>query len=145
MGRAQKILTIDPFLPPPLPAATARACKRFLPPPPPNDAFIIKLYSHPPLCVLLACLLLAPLAVEETITFNVQVEVIPGVITSMENTTRQLKRVFVQLADTQKKKVEWVGGGKAKQRKEKKKTVPSCSCGVLDWAKCRRSYIATVR
>ena len=37
---------------------------------------------------------------------NVQVEVIQSVITSLENTTRQLKRVFVQLADTQKKKVE---------------------------------------
>ena len=29
---------------------------------------------------------------------------IQSVITSLENTTRQLKRVFVQLADTQKKK-----------------------------------------
>ena len=73
------------------------------PPPPPNDAFIIKPYSHPPLSALLACLLLAPLAVEETITYvNIQVEVIQSVITSLENITRQLKRVFVQLADTQK-------------------------------------------
>ena len=74
------------------------------PPNPPNDAFIIKPYFHPPLSALLACLLLAPLAVEETITYvNVQVEVIQSLITSPENTTRQLKRVFVQLADTQKK------------------------------------------
>ena len=79
----------------------------FDPPPPPNDAFIIKPYSHPPLSALLACLglLLAPLAVEETITYvNVQVEVIQSVITSLENNPGQLKRVFVQLADTQKKK-----------------------------------------
>ena len=61
-------------------------------------------YSHPPLSALLACLLLAPLAVEETIMYvNVQVEKIQSVITSLENTTRQLKRVFVQRADTQKK------------------------------------------
>ena len=76
------------------------------PPPPlhPNDAFIIRPYSHPPLSALLACFLLPPLAVEETITYvNVQVEGIQSVITSLENTTRQLKRVFVQLADTQKK------------------------------------------
>ena len=92
----------DNFLPTPLPA---RTCKRFWALAPlPNDAFIIKPYSHPPLSALLACLLLVPLAVEETITYvNVQVEVIQSVITSLENTTRQLKRVFVQLADTQKK------------------------------------------
>ena len=41
----------------------------FDPPPPPNDAFVTKPYSHPPLSALLACLLLAPLAVEETITY----------------------------------------------------------------------------
>ena len=62
-----------------------------------------KPYSHPPLSALLACFLLAPLAVEETVTYvNVQVEVIQSVITSLENTTRQLKRVFVQLANTKK-------------------------------------------
>ena len=59
------------FLDPP-----ARTCKRFCcPPPPPHDAFIIKPYSHPPLSALLACLLLAPLAVQETIMYvNVQLK-----------------------------------------------------------------------
>ena len=92
------------FCPPPPPQL--EHVNVFDPPPPPNDAFIIRPYSHPPLSALLACFLLAPLAVEETITHvNVQVEVIQSVITSLENTTRQLKRVFVQLADS-KKKVE---------------------------------------
>ena len=75
-------------------------------PPSHNDAFIIKPYSHPPLSALLVCLLIAPQAVKGTIScVNVQVEVIQSAITSLEKNTRQLKRVFVQLADT-KKKVE---------------------------------------
>ena len=90
------------FCPPPPPQL--KHVNIFDSPPPPNDAFVINPYSHPPLSALLACLLLAPLAVEETITYvNVLVKVIQSVITSLENTTRQLKRVFVQLADTQKK------------------------------------------
>ena len=90
------------FCPPPPPQL--EHVNVFDPPPPPNDAFIIRPYSHLPLSALLACFLLAPLAVEETITYvNVQVDVIQSVITSLENTTRQLKRVFVQLANAKKK------------------------------------------
>ena len=89
----------------------------FVAPPPPPQIAHVNVFDPPPvmhlllnqtlilyLSALLVCLLLAPLAVEETITYvNVQVKVIHSVITSLENTTRQLKRVFVQLADTQKK------------------------------------------
>ena len=106
------------------------------PPPPPNDAFIIKPYSHPPLSALLACLLLAPLAVEETIAYvNVRVEVIQSVITSLENTTRQEKRVVGQLADIQKNKNgvsrrRKEAKRKAKQRKEKRKRL--CRAAVVE-------------
>ena len=78
--------------------------------------------------------MLAPLAVEETITYvNVQVELIQSVITSLENTTRQLKRVFVHLADTQKNGVSrrWKEAKKkAKQRKEKRKRL--CQAAVVE-------------
>ena len=74
---------------------------------------------------------------------------IPSVITSLENTTRQLKRVFVQLADTKKSGVSRrrkEAKRKAKQRKGKRKRL--CQAAVVEsltGAKCRRSYIATVR
>ena len=59
---------------------------------------------------------------------------IQSVITSLENTTRQLNRVLVQLADTQKKSGvsrRWKEAKrKAKQRKEKRKRL--CQAAVVE-------------
>ena len=60
---------------------------------------------------------------------------IQSAITCLENTTRQLKRVFVQLADTQKKKSgvsrrQREAKRKATQGKEKRKTL--CQAAVVE-------------
>ena len=55
---------------------------------------------------------------------------IQSVITSLENTTRQLNRVFVQLADTQKK-VERVGGRKRPRERQNRGKKRKKDCAKL--------------